>query len=81
MLDGYGLLTATILYRLPDYPKILQTFIYQQYDLFPKFPELKKFLDFWSRELEGPIHSVTVAHCRLIKPAEIKLLNGAYVLH
>src|SRR4029453_13558551 len=66
-LEGYGLTTATILYRLPDHPKLLQTFIWQEYDLAPKFPVLHDFLEFWRRELEGPLHSVRVAHSRLIK--------------
>src|SRR3712207_9332944 len=57
-LEGYGLTTATILYRLPDHPKLLQTYIWQEYDLAPKFPVLHDFLAFWSRELEGPLHSV-----------------------
>ncbi len=54
-LEGYGLTTANILYRLPDHPHLLQTFIWQEYDLAPKFPVLHDFLAFWSRELEGPL--------------------------
>src|SRR5919107_1305688 len=75
-LEGYGLTTATILYRLPDHPRLLQTFIWQEYDLAPRFPVLIKFLAFWERELEGPVHSVTVAHSRLIKPAEFQAVDG-----
>jgi uncharacterized protein Usg len=71
-LEGYGLTTATILYRMPDHPALLQTYIWQEYDLAPNFPVLLKFLDFWKRELDGPLHSVTVAHSRLIKPAEFQ---------
>ena len=80
-LEGYGLTTATILYRLPDHPKLLQTFIWQEYDLAPKFPVLHEFLDFWSAKIEGRLHSVTVAHSRLIKPAEFKTVDGVLTLH
>ncbi|PWB92249.1 protein usg [Methylocystis sp. MitZ-2018] len=80
-LQGYGLTTANILYRLPDYPKIIQSYIWQEYDLHPEFPELRKFLDFWMRSLDGPLHSVTVAHSNLIKPAELKLLDKEFNLH
>jgi uncharacterized protein Usg len=80
-LEGYGLTTATILYRLPDYPKLLQTYVWQEYDLAPKFPVLNGFLAFWERELEGPLHSVTVAHARLIKPAELQVVDGVFTLH
>jgi len=80
-LEGYGLTTANILYRMPDHPKILQTFIWQDYDLQPHFPELRKFLDFWSRKLEGALHSVTVAHQGLIRPAEIRTIDGEFRLN
>jgi uncharacterized protein Usg len=80
-IEGYGLTTATILYGLPDHPKLLQTFVWQNYDLAPRFPVLRKFLDFWRAELEGPLHSVTVAHSRLIRPAELRTVNGEILLH
>jgi uncharacterized protein Usg len=80
-LEGYGLTTAQILYRMPDHPSVLQTYIWQEYDLAPKFPVLVGFLDFWKRELEGPLHSVRIAHSRLIKPAEFKAVDGILTLH
>jgi uncharacterized protein Usg len=46
-LDGYGLTTAQILYRLPDHPSLLQTYVWQDYDVCPNFPVLNKFLGFW----------------------------------
>ena len=80
-LEGYGLTTAKILYRLPDHQRLLQTFVWQDYDLFPRFPQLQKFLDFWRRELEGPLHSVTVVHAQLIRPSEIRTVNGEFYLN
>lgn len=80
-LEGYGLTTATILYRMPDHPSLLQSYIWQEYDLAPKFPVLIRFLDFWSRELEGALHSVRVAHSRLIRPAEFRAVDGVMTLH
>jgi uncharacterized protein Usg len=80
-LQGYGLTTAEILYRMPDHPSLLQSYIWQDYDLFPDFPALKGFLDFWTRTLEGPLFRVTVGHRRLIRPAELKALGGEFRLH
>jgi uncharacterized protein Usg len=77
-LEGYGLTTANILYRLPDYPKIIQSYVWQEYDLHPDFPELRKFLEFWMRSLDGPLHSVIVAHSNLIRPAELRLMDGEF---
>ncbi len=80
-VNGYGLTTAEILYRRPDHPWLLQTYVWQHYDLCPDFPELQGFLDFWQKSLDGVLHSVTVAHARLIRPAEIKAIDGVFRLH
>jgi uncharacterized protein Usg len=80
-LEGYGLTTANILYRLPDHPAMLQTFLWQECDLAPRFPHLQSFLDFWQRELDGPLHSVSVAHKRLVSPAECRVITQEFQLH
>jgi uncharacterized protein Usg len=80
-IEGYGLTTANIIYRLPDHPALVQSYIWQEYDLHPHFPELRKFLDFWVRQIEGMLHSVTVAHSGLIKPAELKIARGEWLLN
>lgn len=80
-LAGYSLTTAEILYHMPDHPHLLQTFVWQDHDLYPDFPELKRFLDFWRRSIEGPLHSVTVAHSLLLKPADLKVITGEYSLN
>lgn len=73
-LEGYRLTTAEIVYRLPDHPSVLQTFVWQGLDLLPDFPTLKRFLGFWERNLEGRLHSVRVAGVRLITPGEARLV-------
>ena len=45
-LKDYRLTTAEILYRLPDHPNVLQTYVWQDLDIAPRFPVLNKFLDF-----------------------------------
>lgn len=80
-LKGYGLTTAQILYRLPDHPKLLQEFVWQHLDLAPDFPELFRFLEFWDREIEGPVHHVTIAHRELIGPNEWRSSVGIYGPH
>ena len=79
-LEGYSLTTAEILYHLPDHPHLLQTFIWQHLDLFPGFPELKRFLAFWQTTLDGPLHSVRVAHSRLIKPLDLRTITDEFSL-
>ncbi|MGP1394469.1 MAG: usg protein [Inquilinaceae bacterium] len=74
-LQGYRLTTAEILYHMPDHPGILQTYIWQALDLAPKFPELRKFLAFWQRELDGPLHSVKLASMPVISASELAYMG------
>jgi uncharacterized protein Usg len=81
MLKGWRLTTAEILYRLPDHPSLLQTYVWQELDLLPEFPALKRFLDFWERKLEGKLYSVKICQADVIGPADIRLAEMAGVLH
>ena len=80
-VNGYGLTTAHILYRRPDHHWLLQSYVWQAYDLFPAFPELNRFLAFWREKLEGPLHSVEYTHSRLIAPNEWRKVDGELMLH
>jgi uncharacterized protein Usg len=80
-LAGFSLTTAEILYRLPDHPSLLQSYIWQEYDCAPRFPKLKSFLDFWSAKLDGKLFRVTVAHSKLIRPAELRLIGDEFKVH
>jgi uncharacterized protein Usg len=80
-LGGYSLTTAEILYRLPDHPALLQTYLWQDYDLHPRFPKLRSFLDFWSENLDGALFKIRVAHAHLIHPREIKFTDGVIRLN
>ena len=80
LLDGYRLTVAEIFYRLPDHPSLLQTFIWQDYDLVPKYPVLHGFLTFWRENLDGELHSVRVASRDLITPDDIRVVDASYSL-
>ncbi|HYF13356.1 MAG TPA: aspartate-semialdehyde dehydrogenase [Candidatus Paceibacterota bacterium] len=79
-LKGFSLTTAEILYRMPDHRDILQSYIWQDYDIYPKFPKLMKFLQFWNTTLEGPLHTVTVAHSKFLRPREITILTSGRLI-
>jgi uncharacterized protein Usg len=80
-LRGWSLTTAEIMYRMPDFRDILQTFIWQDYDLAPKFPKLIKFLDYWAHHLDGPLASVRVAHSGIVGPLELRHVGAEWKLH
>ncbi len=66
----YRLTTAEIFYHLPDYPDLLQTYIWQELDRIPDFPKLHEFLGLWERELDGKLHSIRVAYVDIIQPED-----------
>lgn len=80
-LMGYRLTTAEILYHLPDHPVMLQSFIWQDLDIAPRFPVLNKFLKFWESSIEGQLHSVRVASRGIIADAELKLVGSEFSLN
>lgn len=81
MLRGYGLTTAEMYYRIPDYQHVLNSFIWQEYDLAPDHPRLFKFIEFWQAQIEGPLHSVRYTHRKLIAPGEWTHVSGEFVIH
>jgi len=81
VLPDYRLTTAEILYRLPDHPAVLQTYVWQDLDIAPKFPVLRRFLDFWQRELDGKLHMVRVATRGIVQPAEFRFAASLTTLH
>lgn len=81
MLKGYGLTAARILYHYPDHPHLLQSYVWQDFDIAPKFPALLKFIGFWKAKLEGPLHSIQFTHRKLIAPNEWRCVDGEFSLH
>lgn len=80
LLGEFRLTTAEILYHMPDHHDLLQSFIWQDYDLAPEFPILSKFLDFWETKLDGPLHSVTVGSQTLVTPAKSRYFSAEFQL-
>ena len=80
-LEGYRLTTAEILYHLPDHPHLVQSFIWQELDIAPLFPILRRFLDFWQRNIDGKLHSVKVAQASLVAPPKLRYGVTSFSLH
>ena len=80
-LREYRLTTAEILYRLPDHPALLQSYLWQDYDLAPDYPVLRRFLDFWDRSLDGKLYSVSVGSVAIIAPPKTRVAGTCLTLH
>jgi uncharacterized protein Usg len=77
-LSDHRLTTAEILYHMPDHPTLLQSYLWQDYDTAPHYPVLRRFLEFWQRELDGKLHSVRVATLPVIQAPALR--HGALYL-
>ena len=80
-LRGGRLTTAEVLYYMPDHPKLLQTFMWQTLDLAPEYPRVHRFLDFWRREIEAVIHSVSISTVGIVSPARVKIARDVGLLN
>jgi len=80
-LKGFRLTTALITYRLPDYPALLQEYLWQNFDKAPRFPVLEKFLGFWENNLDGKLYAVEVCSAELIQPARFQHIEHDVRLH
>lgn len=80
-LDGYSLTTAEIIYRLPDHPSLLQSYVWQDYDLAPRFPKLHRFLEFWSGNLDAPLFRIRIANSRLLSPRDVRFAAGLFSIN
>jgi len=81
LVPDYRLTTAEILYRMPDHPELLQTYVWQEYDHAPRFPALRRFLDFWTRNLDGALHTVTVGSVELLSHGRWRHADLSVALH
>ena len=80
-LEDYRLTTAEIQYFMPDYPNLVQSYLWQSLDRLPDFPKLNEFLCFWERELEGTLHSVRIGYVGLVQPAEWSFEDSSVNVH
>lgn len=79
--QDFRLTTAEILYRMPDYPNLLQSYLWQSLDRVPDFPKLNEFLGFWESKLDGTLHSVRIGYVGIMHPTEWQFADSALTEH
>lgn len=80
-LAGWRLTTAEILYRMPDHPGLLQTFVWQTLDRAPDYPRILAFLAFWRREIQAQIHTVRLCNGEILAPARMQAAHELRLWH
>ena len=56
------LVTLDIFYYLPDYPSLIEEFIWQTHDVVPELPRVQKFLWYWHDNVDATINKIYISH-------------------
>ena len=60
ILHKWTVATVQVIYYIPDYLSIVQEFIWQTEDQLPEYPRITKFLNYWDKNIDGPIKEVYI---------------------
>ena len=60
ILHKWTVATVQVVYYIPDYLNIVQEFIWQTEDQIPEYPRITKFLNYWDKNIDGPIKEVYI---------------------
>lgn len=80
-IPRFELVTVEVLYRMPDYLHLLQTFVWQTMDVRPDFPVVARFLSHWKKNVEAPIQDVRIAGKSVVTSAEWRRADTFITLH
>ena len=59
-LKKWTVATVQVIYFIPDHLHILNEFMWQTEDQLPEYPRIKQFLDYWDKNIDGPIKEVYI---------------------
>lgn len=76
-VKDYSLVGIEVIYFLPDYSNLINSFYWQTLDIRPRYPRIHKFLDYWRREIDAVIKEITI--CDMPTPDVKKWRNGIII--
>jgi len=57
-----SLVTLDIFYYIPDYPMLVNEFVWQTEDIVPDIPRVQRFLKFWKENNLAVINQILISH-------------------
>ena len=60
ILEKWTVASVQVVYYIPDYLSIVNEFVWQTEDQRPKYPRITEFLDYWDKNIDGPIKEVFI---------------------
>lgn len=78
---GPQLASVEILYMTEGRPHLIQSFLWQDYDVAPGYPRLRNFLRFWVDHFGVTVHSVHLLDQGDPTPDEAHYMGYSLVVH
>ena len=60
ILKKWTVASVQVVYYIPDYMSLVNEFIWQTEDQLPEYPRITRFLDYWDKNIDGPIKEVYI---------------------
>jgi uncharacterized protein Usg len=76
-IEKKELVSVEVIYFLPTFSNLVNSFYWQTLDVRPKYPRINKFLDFWRKEINAVIKEITI--CDMPTPEVKRWRNGIII--
>lgn len=60
IIKKWTVASVQVVYYIPDYMNLVNEFIWQTEDQLPEYPRITRFLDYWDKNIDGPIKEVYI---------------------
>ena len=60
ILKKWTVASVQVVYYIPDYMNLVNEFIWQTEDQLPEYQRITRFLDYWDKNIDGPIKEVYI---------------------
>ena len=60
ILKKWTVASVQVVYYIPDYMSLVNECIWQTEDQLPEYPRITRFLDYWDKNIDGPIKEVYI---------------------
>ena len=60
IIKKWTVASVQVVYYIPDYLSVVNEFIWQTEDQLPEYPRIARFLDYWDKNIDGPIKEVYI---------------------
>ena len=60
ILKKWTVASVQVVYYIPDYMSLVNEFVWQTEDQLPEYPRITRFLNYWDKNIDGPIKEVYI---------------------